>query len=240
MPCNTKPTHCAPCGDCPPPPDPLLPRCDVLLDDGVFTNATVVVEQGCITSVQEGEPFVYQPTACCGGGGSGGGTGPRGPQGDPGPAGQAATITVSATNTIAPGLPASVVNVGTPNMASLVFNIPRGADGAAGGSGGSGLTFSGGNWSFVDGSVVTIPPVWPPVVMFNGTTDHPSVLFTGTIDNSGTLNANLVGLQMVVTSLTNLMDSKDLAVTSSLQSQIDTLQAALTALDARVTACACP
>ena len=55
-----------------------------------------------------------------------------GATGSQGPAGNAATITVASTNTIAAGNNASVTNSGTSSAASLVFNIPRGADGVDG------------------------------------------------------------------------------------------------------------
>jgi len=51
-----------------------------------------------------------------------------------GPAGDAATITVSATNTLAAGASATVTETGTSNSQNreLIFNIPAGADGADG------------------------------------------------------------------------------------------------------------
>lgn len=39
--------------------------------------------------------------------------------------GTAATVTVAATNTIAPDQPASVTNIGTETAVELVFDIPR-------------------------------------------------------------------------------------------------------------------
>ena len=54
-----------------------------------------------------------------------------------GPAGDAATITVSATNTLAAGASATVTETGTSNSQNreLIFNIPAGADGADGADG---------------------------------------------------------------------------------------------------------
>jgi hypothetical protein len=51
-----------------------------------------------------------------------------------GPAGDAATVTVSATNTLAAGSSASVTETGTSNSQNreLIFNIPAGADGTDG------------------------------------------------------------------------------------------------------------
>lgn len=50
---------------------------------------------------------------------------------------KAATVTVGAVTTLAPGAQATVKNTGTPAAAVLEFGIPRGADGT-GGTGGSG------------------------------------------------------------------------------------------------------
>lgn len=234
MTCNHQPTHCAPCGDCPTPPDPILPRCDIVLPDGVYENATVVIDQGCIVSVQQGTPFAYQPNACCAGaGGGGGGPGSQGPQGDPGPPGLAATITVNSTTTVPYGQPASVQNVGTASAASLVFNIPEGAPGTGGGGGSSGLTMNSGNWNIVDGAIQSVPPSWPPAVMTDFNTDYPTVYMTGSIDSSGTLEINLNGLAQMVTLLEATMDSKDNAVLNNLQNQIN-------ALTQRLDNCSCP
>ena len=100
-----------------------LPRCnDVVLPDGVYERATIVVSNGCITSVTTGEPEVYTPDFCCDGGG--GGEGPPGPRGFPGPEGSAATIEV-----LPLGTPVSsewvLQNTGTPSHAVLQFLPPQ-------------------------------------------------------------------------------------------------------------------
>jgi hypothetical protein len=59
-----------------------------------------------------------------------------GSQGPTGPAGAAATFSVGAVTTLAPGSPATVTNSGTTQNAVLNFGIPQGATGPAG-SGGS-------------------------------------------------------------------------------------------------------
>jgi len=64
------------------------------------------------------------------------GEGEPGPQGEPG---LAATIEVAETITIGAGLPASVINVGNENKASLSFKIPQGLPGAAGPAGPQGV-----------------------------------------------------------------------------------------------------
>lgn len=240
MPCNNKPTNCAPCGDCPPAPDPLLPRCDVVLTNGVFTNATVAVENGCITSVQKGTPFVYAPESCCSGGG--GSQGPMGPQGPAGPAGAAATVAVGTVTTGAPGSNAMVTNSGTSSAAILNFTIPRGADGSNGGGSTTGVSTTAGGWTITDGVVKAIPSAsWPPVVAITGSTDAPSSLtFVPSKDPFGVVNLQLVGFPAFISSLENTMDSKDQAVQAALMSQITALQSQLTALSNRVDACGCP
>lgn len=45
------------------------------LPDGVYENARVVVEGGCIVDVKEGEPFVLKATPCCSTSGDGGDAG---------------------------------------------------------------------------------------------------------------------------------------------------------------------
>ena len=67
-----------------------------------------------------------------------GGPGPQGPAGEdgqPGPAGQAATITVGATTTGAPGTQAQVTNTGNENAAIFNFTIPQGVQGPKGAAG---------------------------------------------------------------------------------------------------------
>ena len=63
----------------------------------------------------------------------GGGT--VGPPGPPGAAGAAATIAIGATNTLAPGSAATVVNSGTSSAAILNFGIPEGLQGPPGPAG---------------------------------------------------------------------------------------------------------
>lgn len=101
---------------------PVLPKCqDINLTAGTFTHATVVVNStGCITSVTSGEPELYTPDECCGGGSGGsGGAGPRGPKGDPG---SAATIEVNTV--IGAGTTWSVENTGTTSAAVFKFTAP--------------------------------------------------------------------------------------------------------------------
>jgi hypothetical protein len=64
-----------------------------------------------------------------------------------GPAGDAATITVSATNTLAAGASATVTETGTSNSQNreLIFGIPAGADGVDGVDGNDGVSVTGVN-----------------------------------------------------------------------------------------------
>lgn len=163
MACNNQSTDCAPCRDCQEPVPPVLPRCqNIVLPMGVYTNATITVnEEGCIADVQSGTPFAYQPDNCCTGGGGGGG-GEDGLPGPPGPPGAGATVNVGTVNTTAPGTPATVTNVGTPTNAILNFTIPRGAPGADGDTG-TGLTLAVGSWEFDNGLVQSVPADFPPI-----------------------------------------------------------------------------
>ena len=112
MACNRPDGDCTGCGGCNgsggTTPSVPLPRCnDVVLVDGVYTNATVTVVNGCITTVTAGEPEVYTPDFCCDGGGGGEGT--PGPRGFPGPAGEAATL--------------DILPLGLPDNANWVLNV---------------------------------------------------------------------------------------------------------------------
>lgn len=157
-----KPSNCAPCQDCPDPVAPLLPRCDVVLTDGVYTNATVTVEGGCIVRVEQGNAPLYQPDSCCapvGSGGEGGG----GLDGNPGLPGAAATISVGSVQSIAYGQPARVENVGTANAAILNFYIPRGEPGDDADSA-TGVTSAVAGIDIQNGLLKALPLTWPPVM----------------------------------------------------------------------------
>jgi len=62
--------------DCKPrlPPQRCIPKCGPL-PDGVYQNARIVVECGCITDIKPGEPFVLKPEPCCSTSGQGGSSG---------------------------------------------------------------------------------------------------------------------------------------------------------------------
>lgn len=157
---------CEPNGGCPPTPAPVMPRCDVVLLDGTYANATVVVDNGCIVDVQAGTLQVYTPDACCPTTGTGGGGG-DGLDGPPGPPGTNATITPGAVTSLAAGAAPTVTNVGTPTAAILNFGIPRGADGADGSSGTVGVTDTSAGIVIDDGVIKSVPVQWPPIMLID-------------------------------------------------------------------------
>lgn len=240
MPCNTTPTGCAPTSDCPPLPDPILPRCDVALPDGVFVWASITVENGCIVAVQEGRAPLYQPDSCCAtpGGGGGGGGGLDGP---PGPPGTPASVTPGQVFTIEPGLPARVENVGTSSNAILEFYIPRGVPGQDA-SNISGVTVDAAGIVIETGLVKEVPLLWPPVLDVMGSTDNPSVQMNVAKGADGRVTVELTGLQAMQTGLQSYIDQ----TAQGLQDTIDGMQAIITQqqtlidnLTTRLNAC-CP
>lgn len=177
MPCNNQNTDCAPCQDCPPSIPPVLPRCqDVVLVDGTYINATVVVVGGCIVQVEAGEAMAYQPDICCPTGGGGGGE--DGLMGPPGPPGTPATINIGTVTSVAPEDPPTVTNSGTPSNAILNFEIPAGVPGQDGGTT-EGVTEDAAGWDIVDGVIKEIPPDFPPIgTMFVGASDVTGLTLT--------------------------------------------------------------
>lgn len=225
MPCNDKPTNCAPCQDCGTPGSPVLPRCqDVNLLPGVYRNAVVTVNvNGCISAVAAGEPDPYTPDPCCApvGTGGGGGGGLPGPAGPPGAAG---TVAVGTVSTGAPGSPVQVTNTGTPTAALLNFTIPQGQPGTSG-SAGSGGSLSGPGLVFEDGLFQSVTPVWPPVY--------------GVATESATVGVQLTATKSSTTGELSLvldMTAYDAALRATVQGQVDALQAQVDSLQEAVTA----
>lgn len=151
-------------------PAPVMPRCDIALTDGTYTNATVVVEDGCITSVAKGRAPQYTPDICCDGGTMSGATPERGLKGDKGDKGQNATINIGAVHQLPPGEKSRVVNTGTDTNAVLDFYIAQGPKGDTG-LNASGVTSDDGGISIEQGSITGLPVTWPPVMLLNGTID---------------------------------------------------------------------
>lgn len=192
MACNETQKNCQPCKDCPPITPPVLPRCDIALPDGVFAHATVYVDNGCITRVEAGEPYVYSPEANCGppvgGGGGGGGT-----IGDEGPPGPAATVTVGTVTQVGSDQPLRITNVGDSHNAILNFEIPRAA--AGGGGGGhekEGYTGSEAGIIIENGRVIDVPATWPPVMFIMDSLGDSGIMLSFVKDpNNGVVTPNI-------------------------------------------------
>lgn len=226
-----KPSDCAPCSKCPDSPAPVMPRCDIPLNDGVYANATVVVENGCIIEVLQGIPLLYQPDNNCAGTGGGGGAGVSlpGDQGDPG---EAATVQIGTVFSLAPGAAPTVENVGTPNHAILEIGIPRGEPGTAAPVPVGGANSNAAGIDLVNGRIMTpLPAAWPPLldiipqpVIGAGVT----LAWVKGADGIGTIELDLSGLidafNGEITTLTNLHNAQ--------QAQIDDLLARVAALEA--------
>lgn len=228
MACNDRDPNCQPCKDCPPMPEPILPRCDIALTDGTFTNATVVVEEGCIVSVAVGRAPQYTPTVCCdsgGGGGGGGGDDPCDcPPGDPG---ENATIEIGDVQSVAPGAPARVFNDGTDTNAILRFEIPRGADGNDANQP-EGVTSEAGGIEIVEGLIKTLPATWPPALFIVTETTGAGMALTATPPDPVT------GIVKIVLEMTSYDTALRLWVTQQIEAATNPLQVQLTALQNQV------
>lgn len=231
-----KPTDCAPCSDCEEPIQPVLPRCqDVVINDGTYVNATVTVENGCITLIESGIPMLYQPDACCspvaGGGGGDGGL-----DGDNGVPGEAATVQIGTVASTAPGTAPTVVNVGTPTHAIFNITIPRGEPGADAELPVAGIEYVGAGYEIEDGLIKQLPASWPPI------TDALVVA-------SDVAGANMTFEKDAATGLLKItMDFSDFELAlktytddaiAGLQTQITALQSDLVAAQAQIATC-CP
>jgi hypothetical protein len=155
------PTHCQPCTECGAPlSGEPVPACPPLVD-GTYTNVTLVIENGCIVSVQTGDAPLYSPDVCCAPVGIGGGG--SGLDGSQGPPGVAATVTPGTVTSLPYGSAPTVTNSGSPTNAILDFGIPRGEPGDDGDSV-TGATSSDGGIDLDNGVIKTIPVTWPPVL----------------------------------------------------------------------------
>lgn len=218
MACNKQPTACAPCNDCPP-SEPTQPRCDIVLDDGTFTNATVVVENGCIVSVQGGTPMVYRPDICCDAPQSpGGGDEPCDcPPGDPG---ENATVSIAQVFTVEYGEQARAENIGTPSNVILNLYIPQGRPGQDSDSV-SGVTDERGGIVIENGVIKLLPATWPPVLFVQGETDNQQVSLTFSAPDTGT---GMVKATLNLQPLINSMNFERQQSEQNLQNQINQLQ----------------
>lgn len=210
-------TDCRP-GGCQETPDPVMPRCDIALPDGTYTNATVVVEGGCITAVSSGAAPLYAPDLCCepvqsGGGGDGPCDCP------PGEPGQSATVSVGQTHSTAPGTAPNVVNTGTASNAVLEFYIPRGERGeGASGGGCEGITDSTAGIQIEGGCVVGLPINWPPALSFQTSSPTSGVSLNVSAPDPNTGN---VVISLDLSSFRSSIENWVTSITSGLQDQID-------------------
>lgn len=234
MACNNSLTNCAPCHGCKP-STPEPPRCDVELTDGVYTNATVYVENGCIIAVESGSAPLYTPDPCCeapsSGGGNGGGEPCDCPPGDPG---KNATIDINQTLSVPYGSPPRVENVGTTTNAVLDFYIPAGKPGDTPDEEG-GVTDDRGGISIEDGRITLLPATWPPVLYVNATAQPNNVQLSAGIPDAGT---GIMSLQLNLTQFQNdlmyVLRQEMEQMRASLQNQIDSLQNQVTSLNGQI------
>ena len=228
------------------PPAPVMPRCDVALPDGTFTNATITVSGGCITQVATGIPLQYTPDVCCSdvAGGGGGNADPC--DCPPGEDGQNATINIGQVFGVAANQPARVVNVGTDTNAVLEFYIPRGATGEDGESL-NGITNTTAGIGISGGAVVSLPGAWPPALAFNAVSYPIGAVLSVSQPNS---NTGLVDITLDIrpfeTTTRNWVTEQITNATTPLANRIATLEAKVAALEvfkasaeARLNAC-CP
>lgn len=233
MSCNDKPTDCTPCRDCEP-AAPVLPRCDVALPDGTYTNATVTVQGGCIIALQDGRPPQYAPPDCCVETGGGGGSDepcdcPPGEPGDP------ATIEIASIFSIGPNEAPRAENIGTATNAVINLYIPRGQPGQDSIQA-TGVNSEAGGIVIENGLVSGLPSTWPPVLYVTGMSNTTGVTFDISAPDpmSGLVKLN-IDLSGYDTALRRDFDQKLQALQDSMQTQITALQQSVATLSQSVT-----
>lgn len=235
------------CQRCPEPPAPVMPRCDVILADGTFTNSTVVVEDGCITAVTSGRPPQYSPAVCCDdncGGNGEGGSGEPGPPGRPGRDGENASLEIGQVHTVPSDESASVVNVGSDTNAVLDIYIPRGEPGPPG-QDTSGISDSTAGIVFQDGVLQTLPGAWPPALAFTTESDTQGaeLSFSQPDQHTGVAHVSL-SLSTMVDELKEWVEDRMeeehdpmLSRLEQLESKVADLEALTQALQTQITNC---
>lgn len=198
MSCDKSLGDCAPCKDCPPVPNPVMPRCNNYVNDGRFTNATVVVENGCLVAVEQGAPFQYSPdTSCSAGTGAFGRMGMmsapepptpslaqqaimqmRKPEATP----EGVTVEIGTVHAIGPADMSRVKNSGTAKSVKLDFWLPRETPT---GPEERGLTAEMGGWGFDDGRVIGAPTNFPPLTDLMPSPDSPLIVFVTKDEKTG-------------------------------------------------------
>lgn len=237
--CDESLGHC--CEECEH-PSPVMPRCDVALAPGVYTNATVHVnEQGCIVRVENGKPFVYAPDACCSPVHdiSGGGEGLEGP---PGPSGTNATITIGSVQTTEPGTPARIENVGTSTNAVLNFYLPRGDQGQNV-EASKGTNFDKGGLIVENGLVTGVPFTYPPISTAQGFGENGIGITVEKNEDIGSLLITVNGSELrnqassdadqKVQGAKNELNGKIDSTANALRDMINTLASRVSALESR-------
>lgn len=195
MACDKSLGDCAPCKDCPPIPDPVMPRCNNYVNDGRFTNATVVVENGCLVAVEQGVPFQYSPDTSCSAGTGAFGRMAAPPPPTPSLAQQAimqmrkpettpegVTVEIGSVHAIGPTDMPRVKNVGTAKSVKLDFWLPR-EDPTEPEE--RGLTAEMGGWEFVGGRVIGAPTNFPPLTDLIPNPDSPLIIFVTKDEHTG-------------------------------------------------------
>lgn len=240
MACDKTNGDCKPCKDCKDVVPPVLPRCDVALADGVFANAVVTVDGGCIISVQQGDPFLYQPDPCCQvAGGSGGSSGSAaGLKGDKGDKGESASISIGNVVTVSADKPARVTNRGTKTNVVLDFEIPQGASGADG-NGDSGDDFNNGGLVIENGVVKEVPAGWLILTELRGDERDINFRFEPSLDKETgimTLRVNAQGFYETTTKAVGTALAQRDNKILELQNQLASLETKVTALENAVKA----
>lgn len=215
---------------------PILPKCqDINLTAGTFTHATVVVNStGCITSVTSGEPELYTPDECCGGGSGGsGGTGPRGPKGDAGPA-----ATIEVNSVIGTGTTWSVENTGTTSAAVFKFTAP--APSSGGSSTTSGATGEINGLKTIAGLVKTLPLGLVTDVTFTAVGTNASMFTPLAVPNLTTLGKYelSLNLDLLISTLRDEFNAQNTAqanTISDLTAAVSDLVNSVTALQSTLT-----
>ena len=244
MGCTNIENDCAPCTNCEPSPEPVLPNCNFTYPDGRYDNATIVVEGGCIVAIEAGRVPQYTPDVCCMPVGGGGGGGPVEPcDCPPGQDGENATISIGEVVTLDPTSKAYVNNIGTETHAVLNFGIPAGAKGESGASA-RGINSDVAGFTVEQGAITMLPITWPPALYFVAESDRNDVKFeiSAPSQENGFVTATLQMTQYDVNIKAYIAEQIQQALIpiqtqiTALQGLLQGLQSQINSLDSRVTA----
>ena len=199
--CKDPLTACCP-GNCQNTPDPVMPRCDIPLNDGSFTNATVVVQGGCIIGVNSGELPVFEVDECCDDAGGGGGGGDCDCiDGKDGRDGVSPTISIGDVNTLSADSDPTVWATGSGSSVILNFGLPRcDCDSVGGGGCENGIVYDeSGGLIIEEGCVTGYTPDWPPLLNldFQVNAGSPQKVTFMVTKSSGTATVNADFTQLI-------------------------------------------